>query len=346
MKFLEVRAAIFLLLISFTSACKSQTNQEREVHDFNEATKDEEADASEAEKEDEEDETLEDFAQDAEDFDLMCDLYEAPERVQRKPDFIIIGAKKGGTRALIEFLKLHPKIKAAGKEIHYFNNRSGEFGNLDWYLSKMPFVTEDQLATEKTPGYFHTKEVPARIKAMDPNVKLLLILRDPAKRLVSDYNQFRNKNLDKGQEYPDLEELLFTTEGEINGRYPPLQRSIYHVHMRRWLKQFPRNQLHIVNGDQFIRSPWAQLQKVETFLGVEPMITENNFFFNSTKGYYCGKDIRESGPWTCVREKCLSSTKGRPKPPLKDDTLTKLRDFFRPHNEIFYQLVNQTFSWP
>ena len=57
------------------------------------------------------------------------------------------------------------------------------------------------------------KEVPTRIKAMDPNVKLLLILRDPAKRLVSDYNQFRNKNLDKGQEYPDLEELLFTPEG-------------------------------------------------------------------------------------------------------------------------------------
>ena len=47
-----------------------------------------------------------------EDFDLMCDSYVAPERVQRLPDLIIIGAKKGGTRALIEFLKLHPLIKA------------------------------------------------------------------------------------------------------------------------------------------------------------------------------------------------------------------------------------------
>ena len=76
MKFLEVRAAIFLLLLSLTSACKSSgSSQDRQVQseiqddDFNEATEDEEA--SEAEKEDEEDETLEDFAQDAEDFDLM-----------------------------------------------------------------------------------------------------------------------------------------------------------------------------------------------------------------------------------------------------------------------------------
>ena len=48
---------------------------------------------------------------------------------------------------------------------------------------------------------------------MDPNIKLLLIVRDPVKRLVSDYNQFRTKNLDQNQTYPDLEELVFTADG-------------------------------------------------------------------------------------------------------------------------------------
>ena len=345
MKF-TATVAILILALNISTACKSSPSNRDQVVDYEDEDYDEANEDETSETEDEEDETLDDIAQDSEDFDLMCDLYEAPERTQRQPDFIIIGAKKGGTRALIEFLKLHPKIKAAGPEIHYFDKDDNFAKGMDWYLSKMPFVTADQKATEKTPGYFHTKEVPKRIKAMDPEMKLLLILRDPAKRLVSDYNQFRSKNLDQGKEYPELEELLFTSEGEINGRYPPLQRSIYHVHMRRWLRHFPRKQLHVINGDQFIRSPWSELQKVENFLEVEPMITENNFFFNSTKGYYCGKDIRESGPWTCVREKCLSSAKGRPKPPLKEGTLTALRDFFRPHNEILYKQINETYRWP
>ena len=42
------------------------------------------------------------------------------------------------------------KVKAAGPEIHYFDKHfeKGE----DWYASRMPAVTQEQLATEKTPA--------------------------------------------------------------------------------------------------------------------------------------------------------------------------------------------------
>lgn len=293
---------------------------------------------------DEDDETSDDISLDHEDFDLMCDLFEQPERLKKKPDFIIIGAKKGGTRALLEFLRLHPRIKAAGPEIHFFDNHYEK--GMEWYISQLPAVSDNQLVTEKTPAYFHTPEVPQRIKAMDPNIKLVLILRDPVKRLISDYNQFRTKNLDMGNTYPDLEELVFDAEGQVNDKYPPVQRSVYFKHMKRWFRHFPQNQIHIVNGDAFIRQPWIETQKIENFLQIEPVITENNFFFNNTKGYYCGKDIRTTGVWTCVRDKCLSKAKGRPKPPLKPSTGDKLTEFFRSHNLKFYQLVNQTFGWP
>lgn len=293
---------------------------------------------------DEDDETSDDISLDHEDFDLMCDLFEQPDRIKKKPDFIIIGAKKGGTRALLEFLRLHPRIKAAGPEIHFFDNHYEK--GMDWYISQLPAVSEDQLVTEKTPAYFHTPEVPQRIKDMDPNIKLVLILRDPVKRLISDYNQFRTKNLDLGKTYPTLEELVFDDQGQINDKYPPVQRSVYFKHMKRWFRHFPQNQIHIVNGDAFIRQPWIESQKIENFLQIEPVITQNNFFFNNTKGYYCGKDIRTTGVWTCVREKCLSKAKGRPKPPLETSTVEALTDFFRSHNLKFYQLVNQTFGWP
>ena len=63
------------------------------------------------EEDDEIDETAEDIAEDEEDFDLICDGHVEPNRTRRLPDVVIIGSKKGGTRALIEFLKLHPKAE-------------------------------------------------------------------------------------------------------------------------------------------------------------------------------------------------------------------------------------------
>jgi chemotaxis response regulator CheB len=50
---------------------------------------------------------------------------------QRLPQVIIIGVKKGGTRALLEFLRLHPDVRAVGPEVHFFD-RNYDRG-LDWY---------------------------------------------------------------------------------------------------------------------------------------------------------------------------------------------------------------------
>lgn len=47
------------------------------------------------------------------------------------PQAIIIGVKKGGTRALLEFLRVHPDVRAVGAEPHFFD-RSYHKG-LAWY---------------------------------------------------------------------------------------------------------------------------------------------------------------------------------------------------------------------
>jgi hypothetical protein len=68
--------------------------------------------------------------------------------------------------------------------------------------------------------------------------------------------QFRWKHLGSGKSYPSLEELLLHPNGSINVDYPPIKRSLYHVHMKRWTKLFPMNQIHIVDGEKFIKEPW------------------------------------------------------------------------------------------
>lgn len=47
------------------------------------------------------------------------------------PSALIIGVKKGGTRALLEFLRLHPDIRAAGSEIHFFDHHYSK--GFHWY---------------------------------------------------------------------------------------------------------------------------------------------------------------------------------------------------------------------
>ncbi|VDK71744.1 unnamed protein product [Cylicostephanus goldi] len=47
------------------------------------------------------------------------------------PTAIIVGVKKAGTRALLEFLRLNPRIQAPGPEVHFFDKNYHK--GLDWY---------------------------------------------------------------------------------------------------------------------------------------------------------------------------------------------------------------------
>ena len=97
----------------------------------------------------------------------------------------------------------------------------------------MPGVSEGQVAVEKTPGYFHSPGVAARLHQTAQETKLVVIVRHPVTRLVSDYNQFRFNTMSRGKTYPELSSLILTKEGDIDPKYPPVVRSRYHIHMKR-----------------------------------------------------------------------------------------------------------------
>uniref|UniRef100_A0A7N5JA38 Sulfotransferase n=1 Tax=Ailuropoda melanoleuca TaxID=9646 RepID=A0A7N5JA38_AILME len=106
---------------------------------------------------------------------------------QQLPQTIIIGVRKGGTRALLEMLSLHPDVAAAENEVHFFDWEEHYSQGLGWYLGQMPFSSPHQLTVEKTPAYFTSPKVPERVHSMNPGIRLLLIL--PADPVVFAYNQ-------------------------------------------------------------------------------------------------------------------------------------------------------------
>lgn len=278
--------------------------------------------------------------EDDEDSDVSdFDLVEGENR-KRLPNAIIIGVKKGGTRALLEILKIHPSIRASSSEVHFFDRDENYEQGLEWYRQQMPTSLPGQITIEKSPSYFITPEVPERVYRMSKSVKLIAIVRDPTRRAISDYTQ----SLGRKPGNPPFEEMAIKDNGEVDEDWSKIAFGRYAEHLMLWLKYFPLSQIHFVSGEELIKRPAKEIKLVERFLNIKPFITEDNFYFNESKGFPCfvGK-ISNSG--TVSRAHCMGETKGRKHPAVHEEVLKRLREYFHPLNEKFYSMVQRNFHW-
>lgn len=273
--------------------------------------------------------------EDMDDIELTA-LLETHNKGQKRrlPQAIIIGVRKCGTRALLEMLKMHPQIAAASEEVHFFDNNYDH--GMQWYKHRMPYSYPDQITIEKSPAYFITEEAPERIFKMSKDVKLLVILRDPTTRAISDYTQIFSTKLQRGKDIGTFEEMAMVN-GEINTKYKAVQISIYEQYIKKWQAYFPRKQMHFVDGGKLISNPYPVIKDVERFLGLSDYITSDNFVLNKTRNFYCLKSEKLN--------KCLSESKGRPHPEVSPYVLEKLREFFRPYNLLFFDRIGMKFDW-
>ncbi|XP_024128681.1 heparan sulfate glucosamine 3-O-sulfotransferase 4 isoform X2 [Oryzias melastigma] len=255
---------------------------------------------------------------------------------KKLPQAIIIGVKKGGTRALLEALRVHPDVRAVGNEPHFFD-RNYEKG-LDWYRDLMPSTLEGQITMEKTPSYFVTNHAPKRIHSMAKDIKLIIVVRNPVTRAISDYTQ----TLSKKPEIATFEVLAFKnrTLGLIDASWSALRIGIYALHLESWMQYFPLSQMHFVSGERLIVDPGGEMAKVQDFLGLKRIVTDKHFYFNKTKGFPCLKKPEDSST-----PRCLGKSKGRTHPKIDTDVIRRLHKFYKPFNMMFYQMTGQNFQW-
>ncbi|XP_055507257.1 heparan sulfate glucosamine 3-O-sulfotransferase 2-like [Leucoraja erinacea] len=255
---------------------------------------------------------------------------------KRLPRAIIVGVKKGGTRAVLEFIRVHPDVRALGTEPHFFDRHHDK--GLDWYRSLMPKTLDGQLTMEKTPSYFVTREAPKRIFSMAKVTKLVVVVRNPVTRAISDYTQ----TLSKKPEIPTFEVLAFKnrTLGLIDASWSAIRIGIYALHLENWLQFFPLSQIHFVSGERLIIDPAGEMGKVQDFLSLKRIVTDKHFYFNKTKGFPCLKK-----PESSSLPRCLGKSKGRTHVQIDSDVIEQLKEFYRPYNIKFYQMVGQDFRW-
>ncbi|CAJ0581775.1 unnamed protein product, partial [Mesorhabditis spiculigera] len=258
----------------------------------------------------------------------------------RLPKCLIIGARKGGTRALVDSLALHPMIKAARREVHFFDRNDTFARGIDWYKEQLPLSFAHEVTIEKTPAYFPSLIAPRRVYEMDPKMKILLILREPVVRTISDFTQVYYNRLELDKSLPQFEDVIFQNgTNRLATNYKPLRNSLYVIHLRNWLKYFPLSQIHVVDGDKFAMEPLPELRAIEKFLGLPSQIEAASLVWDPHKGFFCFR--RSLG--RAVH--CLGDSKGRAHRPVSPATREKMRIQLLPYNSKLFELLGRRFRW-
>src|SRR5271165_1057296 len=110
---------------------------------------------------------------------------------RRVPEFFVVGHQKCGTTALYLMLKSHPQIfMPAVKEPRFFASDqrskyarqppSGRPRTLDDYLSLFAAARPEQRAGEASPQYLRSTVAASAIAAVQPDARIIAILREPA----------------------------------------------------------------------------------------------------------------------------------------------------------------------
>ena len=171
----------------------------------------------------------------------------------RLPNFIVIGTQKGGTTSLYEVLKKHPGIYLNDrKELHYF---STEYNNeLKWYSDHFKEAKRNQKCGDITPFYLFHKESAKRIRDTTPNARLIVLLRDPVERTLSQYFHARRHGFETLclREALEKEEKRLSTGNIYNiQKHSYLTRSKYMDQLMKYEKYFPKKQMLVLKSEDF-----------------------------------------------------------------------------------------------
>lgn len=214
----------------------------------------------------------------------------------RLPDFVCVGGAKCGTTSLYEYLRAHPDIFLPNqKELHYFSYpelaqrpegpgmRSvlkGLIATEEAYRAHYKGVGPSQIAGDISPSYLNESQAPARIKALLGPVRIIIMLRNPVERVISQYMHLRRA---AREPLPFVEALAAEPE-RIAQRWGDMWHytsSAYAAERtRRYIEAFGSERVLIVLLDDLREEPEATLGQIWRFLGVP-----ENFSIDTTREF-------------------------------------------------------------
>lgn len=199
------------------------------------------------------------------------------------PNFLIIGAAKGGTTSLYYYLNQHPQIFMSPVKEPRFFALEGE--NLDFrspdelfvensvtsfeeYCSLFQEVKNEIAIGEASPLYLYSDKAPLKIKRYIPDVKLIAILRDPVQRAYSSYMHY----VREGYETLPFAESLQAEEKRIQENWVYMWHfkkcGFYCEQLKRYFDVFDKKQIKVYLYEDLSNTP-KFLKDVFDFLEVD-----------------------------------------------------------------------------
>ncbi len=264
------------------------------------------------------------------------------EKLNIKPDFLIIGTQKGGTTSLFNYLCKHPNVFSQenaerNKEVHYFdlNYEKG----WEWYQDQLAPKDELEKYKEKTKGkiligesspyYIFHPHCPERIYKDLPDVKLIVLLRNPAHRAYSQHKM----EYARGTDDLDFETAIYQEEKRLKNEikqmimdetynsyahqhYSYLERGKYIHQLKEWCDFFDRNQILTIKSEDMFEDPDSVFKEVCEFLEL-PVISLDEYVPHN-KGHQAQ---------------------------MPDDIKQELVKYFKPYNVLLYTFLGRDFNW-
>jgi tetratricopeptide (TPR) repeat protein len=238
------------------------------------------------------------------------------------PNFIIIGSQRCGTTSLYTYLAQHPQILTPiKKEMDFF---SWHFHRgIDWYLAHFPPIPQGEnfWTFEASPSYFDYREAPERLYSAFPQVKLIVLLRNPVDRAISHFYRlsslnWEHRSFDRAIN-DEIERLAQNPEyiiGEEPGNY--LARGRYVEFIKNWLAFFPKEQLLVLKSEDFYTDVAETFKQVLEFLNLPDYQLSD--YQNANPGFYR---------------------------PASESVRDWLSDYFQPYNQQLEEYLARKFNW-
>ncbi|XP_060083042.1 carbohydrate sulfotransferase 15-like [Ylistrum balloti] len=183
---------------------------------------------------------------------------------------------------------------------------------------------------------------PHLLKHVNPNVKLILVLRDPTERLYSDYLFLKSGvQTPKGFGAAVLQSLQYFKncterysvrkclfDRKLHTRVKArIHVSIYSVFLKEWLKVFPRKQILIIRSEDYSQNISSHLKNIFNFLGVTELAE---------------KDITK----IATRSRAYQTPTKKKIGPMLNSTRHRLDIFFQPFNEELVEILrDEKYLW-
>jgi hypothetical protein len=205
----------------------------------------------------------------------------------KTPNFLIIGAAKSGTTAIWHYLRQHPQIYLSPrKHTRFFAYESEDPGfngpaptrptmpyaiaDVEAYHALFEGATDETAIGEASHSYLYRPDTAERIRRYAPDMKLIAILRDPAERAYSNYEQMVRNGRER---IGDFDLALRKEQERLRDNWWPefhyVQVGLYHAQLKRYFDLFERDQIKVYLYEDLGSDALGMVQDVFRFVGVD-----------------------------------------------------------------------------